>query len=145
MTKWWRVPSDNCLICSGEQEVVIGLCERGPSERQHYYSRVLFCAACDVGELRTFDYDDFVVFGEEDDVMVWSAIIVTADVDRLRTAFACPTPLNHRCECAQHVRGEDTSVRVHKKRLPEYGPDRHSPAGRTVVMVRVTDGLAEFC
>ncbi|WP_112267356.1 hypothetical protein [Lentzea terrae] len=141
----WHTPSDNCLICHGEQELVIGIRERGPWERQHNYSRVLFCAACDVGELRSFDYDDFVVFGEEDDVMVWSAILVTADVDRLRSAFACPTPLDHGCTCAQHVRADDTSVRVPKKRLPEYGPDRHSPAGRTTMSFRVIDGLVEFC
>ena len=141
----WHTPSDACLICKGEQEVVVGIRERGPWERQHSYTRVLFCAACDVGELRSFDYDDFVVFGEEDDVMVWSAVLVTADVDRLREIFACAAPLDHRCECAQHVRAYDTSVKAHKKRLPEYGPDRHSPVGRTTVTVRPADGLAEFC
>ncbi|MGW6929448.1 hypothetical protein ACWGE0_05225 [Lentzea sp. NPDC054927] len=140
-----HVPSDNCLICKGEQEVVIGIHERGPHERMHDYKRVLFCAACDVGELRSFSYDDFVAYGEEDDVMVWSAVVESEDVERLRSLFACPAPLNHRCGCAQHVRAYDTSIRAAKTLLPEYGPDRHSPAGRITVSVRVSDGLAEFC
>lgn len=139
------MPSDNCLICRGEQEVVIGIQERGPHERMHDYKRVLFCAACDVGELRSFSYDDFVEFGEEDDVMVWSAVIVSADISRLRSEFACASPLDHSCSCAQHVRAYDTGVRVNKTLLPEYGPDRHSPVGRATVSVGVTDGLAEFC
>jgi hypothetical protein len=138
------MPSDNCLICRGEQEVVIGVRERGPYERMHDYTRVLFCAACDVGELRTYSYDDFVVYGEEDDVMVWSAVLATADVDLLRAVFACPAPLDHGCTCAQHVRAYDTSVRASKTLLAEYGPDRHSPDGRTTVTVELTDGLAEF-
>ena len=79
----WHEPSDNCLICRGPQEVVVGVRERGPYERMHDYTRVLFCAACEVGELRTFSYDDFVVFGEEDDVMVWSSVLSAADVARL--------------------------------------------------------------
>ncbi|MFS8097352.1 hypothetical protein LFM09_09435 [Lentzea alba] len=140
----WHVPSDNCLICKGPQEVVIGVRERGPWERQHSYTRVLFCSACDVGELRAFDYDDFVVFEEEDDVMVWSSVMVTADVDQLRSIFACSSPLDHTCECAQHVRAYDTSVKANKTRLPEYGSHRHSPVGRTTVTVRTVDGLAEF-
>lgn len=141
----WHEPSDDCLICRGSQEVVIGVRERGPYEQMHDYTRVLFCAACDVGELRTFSYDGFVVFGEEDDVMVWSSVLSASDVSRLRSDFACASPLNHECECAQHVRAYDTSVKANKTRLPEYGPGRHSPAGRTAVTVRVTDGLAEFC
>lgn len=140
-----HTPSDNCLICRGEQEVVIGIEERGPHERMYDYKCVLFCAACDVGELRSFSYDDFVEFGEEDDVMVWSAVLVSSDVSRLRASFACTTPLDHQCKCAQHLRAYATGVRVDKTLLPEYGPDRHSPAGRSVVSVRVTDGLAEFC
>ncbi|WP_086665985.1 hypothetical protein [Lentzea kentuckyensis] len=136
--------SDNCLICRGEQEVVVGIEERGPHERMYDYKRVLFCAACDVGELRSFSYDDFVEFGEEDDVMVWSAVIVSADISRLRSDFACTSPLDHSCSCAQHVRAYDTCVRVDKTLLPEYGPDRHSPAGRTTVSVTVADGLVSF-
>lgn len=46
--------------------------------------------------------------------------------------------------CPQHVHAYDTSVRVHKTRLPEHGPDRHSPAGRSVAAVAVVDGLVEF-
>ncbi|MDT7788511.1 MAG: hypothetical protein QOF58_6930 [Pseudonocardiales bacterium] len=141
----YHTPSDNCLICHGEQEVVIGVRERGPHERMHDYTRVLFCAACDIGELRTFSYDDFVAYGEEDDVMVWSGVLVTADVDRLRAEFACGTPLDHKCQCVQHIRAYDTNVRANKTLLPEYGPARHSPDGRVTVAVRVTDGLAEFC
>jgi hypothetical protein len=140
----WHVPSDNCLICKGEQEVVIGIREHGPFERMHAYTRVLFCAACDVGELRTFNYDDFVVFGEEDDVMVWSSVLSASDVERLRAVFACPSPLDHGCKCAQHVRAYNTSVKANKTLLQEYGPARHSPDGRTTVTVEVTDGLAEF-
>lgn len=140
----WHTPSDNCLICHGEQEVVIGIRERGPHERMHDYTRVLFCAACDVGELRSFSYDDFVVFGEEDDVMVWSSVLSAADVSQLRAVFACRSPLDHRCTCTQHVRAYDTSVKANKTLLPEYGAARHSPAGRTTVTVEVTDGLAEF-
>jgi hypothetical protein len=140
----YHTPSDNCLICGGEQEVVIGVRERGPYERMHDYVRVLFCAACDVGELRTFSYDDFVEFGEEDDVMVWSAVVATADVDRLRSVFACGSPLDHTCTCAQHVRAYDTNVSAGKTLLAEYGPNRHSPAGRVTVTVEVVDGLAEF-
>ncbi|NKE57712.1 hypothetical protein FXN61_13045 [Lentzea sp. PSKA42] len=140
----WHVPSDNCLICSGAQEIVIGIRERGPYERMHDYARVLFCAACDVGELRAFSYDDFVVFGEEDDVMVWSSVLVSEDVDRLRSLFACASPLNHQCECAQHVRAYESNVRANKTLLPEYGPDRHTPVGRTTVTVELVDGLAEF-
>lgn len=140
----WHTPSDNCLICHREQEVVIGIRERGPFERLHDYRRVLHCAACDVGELRAFSYDDFVVFGEEDDVMVWSSVMSTADVDLLHTAFACATPLDHQCPCAQHIRAERTSLSVNKTLLAEYGPQRHSPEGRSTVTVRVVDGLAEF-
>ncbi|MFI6095994.1 hypothetical protein ACIA8G_10600 [Lentzea sp. NPDC051213] len=139
-----HVPSDNCLICKGEQEIVVGIKERGPYERMHDYTRVLFCAACDVGELRSFSYDDFVVFGEEDDTMVWSSILVTEDVDRLRSAFACPVPLDHQCKCAQHVRGYDSSVKANKTLLPEYGPARHSPAGRSTVTIALVEGLVEF-
>lgn len=139
-----HTPSDNCLICRGEQEVVIGIEERGPHERMYDYKRVLFCAVCDVGELRSFSYDDFVEFGEEDDVMVWSAVVVSSDVSRLRTEFACTSPLDHSCRCTQHVRAYDTSVRADKTLLQEYGPDRHSPAGRTTVSVTVTDGLVSF-
>lgn len=137
--------SDHCLICSGQQELVIDIRERGPYERMHDYTRVLFCRACDVGELRAYSYDGFVVFGEEDDTMVWSLVISSSDMALLRSAFACSTPRASVCECPQHVRAYDTSVRVDKTKLPEYGPDRHSPAGRTTVSVRVTDGLAEFC
>ena len=140
----WHVPSDDCLICHGSQEVVIGVRERGPYEQMHDYTRVLFCASCDVGELRTFSYDGFVVFGEEDDVMVWSSVLSSSDISRLRADFACPSPLNHECRCAQHVRAYDTSVRATKTLLSEYGPGRHSPAGRTTVTVEVTDGLVEF-
>lgn len=139
-----HVPSDNCLICRGEQEVVIGIRERGPHERMHDYTRVLHCAACDVGELRSFSYDDFVVFGEEDDVMVWSAIMTTADVDLLRTTFDCASPLDHQCLCPQHGRAYDTSIKADKKLLPEYGPQRHSPEGRSTVTIALVDGLAEF-
>jgi hypothetical protein len=140
----WHEPSDNCLICRGEQEVVIGVRERGPYERMHDYTRVLFCAACDVGELRAYSYDDFVVFGEEDDVMVWSAVLACEDVDRLRSVFACSSPLNPQCDCAQHRRAYETSVKTNKTLLPEYGPARHSPAGRATVTVELVDGLAEF-
>ena len=141
----WHEPSDNCLICKGEQEIVIGIRERGPYERMHDYKRVLFCAACDVGELRVFSYDDFVVFGEEDDVKVWSAVLATADVDRLREIFtACPAPLDHQCQCALHERAERTALQAKKTLLPEYGPARHTPDGRTTVTVRPVDGLAEF-
>jgi len=136
--------SDNCLICRGEQEIVIGVRERGPYERMHDYTRVLFCAACDVGELRAFSYDDYVVYEEEDDVMVWSSVLSAADISRLRSGFACATPLDHGCACAQHVRAYDTSVGANKTKLPEYGPGRHSPAGRTTITVQVTDGLVEF-
>lgn len=136
--------SDNCLICRGKQEVVIGIRERGPHERMHDYTRVLHCAACDVGELRAFSYDDFVVFGEEEDVMVWSAVLSTVDVELLRTAFNCASPLDHQCSCAQHERAERTSLSVDKTLLPEYGPARHSPEGRSTVTVKVVDGLAEF-
>lgn len=135
---------NDCLVCHGSQEVVIGVREVGPSERMHEYTRVLFCAACDVGELRTFSYDGFVVFGEEDDVMVWSSVLSASDIARLRADFACPAPLDHGCECAQHVRACETSVKAKKTRLPEYGPDRHSPAGRATGTVEVIDGLAEF-
>ncbi|MEU3644132.1 hypothetical protein AB0E59_12220 [Lentzea sp. NPDC034063] len=136
--------SDHCLICSGQQELVVNVRERGPYEQMHDYTRVLFCRACAVGELRSFSYDGFVVFGEEDEVMVWSSILPAADVDRLRAAFTCPTPLAGNCECAEHVRAYDTSLRVNKTRLPEHGPDRHSPAGRTTAAVELADGLAEF-
>ncbi len=140
-----HVASDNCLICRGEQEVVIGIRERGPSERMHDYTRVLHCAACDLGELRSFSYDDFVVFGEEEDVMVWSAVMSTADVERLRVIFAaCPARSDHQCQCALHVRAYDTSIKAQKTLLPEYGPQRHSPEGRSIVIVRLVDGLAEF-
>jgi hypothetical protein len=137
--------SDHCLICSGQQELVIGVRERGPYEAMHDYTRVLFCRACDVGELRSFSYDGFVVHGEEDDVMVWSSVIASADVDLLRSSFACALPLAHVCECAQHVRAHNTSLSVQRTKLEQYGPDRHSPAGRTTASVRVTGGLAEFC
>jgi hypothetical protein len=140
----WHEPSDNCLICRGPQEVVAGIRERGPYERMHDYTRVLFCAACDVGELRAFSYDDFVVFGEEDDVMVWSAVLASEDIGRLRSGFACTSPLNHQCSCVQHVRAYDTSLSATKTLLPEYGPARHSPAGRATVAVELVDGLAEF-
>ncbi|GHH30128.1 hypothetical protein [Lentzea cavernae] len=139
-----RTWSDLCLICSGQQEFVVNVHEAGPYERSHDYTRVLFCAACSVGELRAFSYDGFVVFGEEDEVMVWSSILSASDVERLRTGFACTVPLAGGCECPQHVRAYDTSVRVNKTRLPEHGPDRHSPAGRSTATVLVAGGLAEF-
>lgn len=138
------MPSDNCLICRGEQEVVVGVRERGPHERLHDYTRVLFCAACDVGELRTFSYDGYVAYDEEDEVMVWSSVLSTADVDRLRAHFACPTPLNHKCECIQHARAYDTSVGAAKTRLAEYGSYRHRPDARSTATVQVVDGVAEF-
>lgn len=127
---------NDCLVCRGAQEVVIGVREVGPFERMHEYTRVLFCAACDVGELRTFSYDGFVVFGEEDEVMVWSSVLSAPDIARLRAAFACSTPLDHACECAQHARAYETSVQANKTRLPA--------AGRTAVVVEVADGLAVF-
>jgi len=136
--------SDLCLICSGQQDFVVNVRERGPYEQLHDYTRVLFCSVCSVGELRSFSYDGFVAYGEEDEVMVWSSILSAADVDRLRSAFTCPTPLAGSCECPQHGRAYDTSVRVNKTRLPEYGPDRHSPAGRNTVTVEPADGLVEF-
>ncbi|MFD4639934.1 hypothetical protein ACFWN2_21660 [Lentzea sp. NPDC058436] len=136
--------SDLCLICAGQQEFVVNVHEAGPYERSHDYTRVLFCRTCGIGELRSFSYDGFVVFGEEDEVMVWSSILCASDVDLLRTGFACELRLAGECECPQHVRAYDTSVRVDKTRLPEHGPDRHSPAGRTTVTVAVVDGLAEF-
>ncbi|SFR06922.1 hypothetical protein SAMN04488564_1021106 [Lentzea waywayandensis] len=136
--------SDLCLICAGQQELVANIRERGPFDRSHDYTRVLFCSACSIGELRSFSYDGFVVFGEEDEVMVWSSVLSAPDVDRLRTAFTCPTPLAGICECPQHVRAYDTSLRVNKTRLPEYGPDRHSPAGRTTATLELVDGLVEF-
>ncbi|WP_439656715.1 hypothetical protein ACSHWB_30480 [Lentzea sp. HUAS TT2] len=140
MSSW----SDLCLICSGQQDLVVNIRERGPFERSHDYTRVLYCRACSVGELRSFSYDGFVVFGEDDEVMVWSSVLPTADVDRLRAAFTCSVRLAGECQCVQHVRAYDTSLRVGKTRLPEYGPDRHSPAGRTTAAVEVIDGLAEF-
>ncbi|MET9226253.1 hypothetical protein [Lentzea sp. NPDC003310] len=136
--------SDLCLICSGQQDFVVNIHEAGPYDRSHDYTRVLYCRACALGELRSFSYDGFVVFGEEDEVMVWSAVLSTADVDVVRSAFTCSTPLAGICECPLHVRAYDTSVRVHKTRLPEHGPDRHSPAGRTTAVVEVVDGLVEF-
>jgi hypothetical protein len=136
---------DLCLICSGRQDFVVNVHEAGPFERSHDYTRVLYCRACSVGELRSFSYDGFAVFGEEDEVMVWSSVLSAADIDRLRSAFTCQTPLVGGCECPQHVRAYESSVRVNKTRLPEYGPDRHSPAGRTTVTVEVAGGLAEFC
>lgn len=139
-----RIWPDLCLVCGGRQEFVVNVHEAGPYERSHDYTRVLFCAACAVGELRSFSYDGFVVFGEEDEVMVWSSVLPVADVDRLRAAFTCPTPLAGGCGCPQHVRAYDTSVRVDKTRLPEHGPDRHSPAGRSTVSVAVVEGVAEF-
>ncbi|KOV85200.1 hypothetical protein [Nocardia sp. NRRL S-836] len=136
--------SDTCLLCGGAQELVVGVRERGPHPQLHDYTRVLFCPACDVGELRAFSFDGFVAWDEEDPVMVWSAALSTADVSLLRTAFACPNPLDHRCGCAQHERAYSTSVGTTKTLLSEYGPRRHSPDGRSTATVRVAGGLAEF-
>ncbi|WP_394618042.1 hypothetical protein JNUCC0626_02750 [Lentzea sp. JNUCC 0626] len=136
--------SDLCLICKGQQDFVLNVHEAGPYERSHDYTRVLYCRSCGVGELRAFSYDGFVVFGEEDDTMVWSSVLSRDDVDLLRSAFTCTVPLAGICECAQHTHLYDTSVRANKTRLPEHGPDRHSPTGRTTVTVAVVDGLPEF-
>ena len=96
-----RTWSDLCLVCEGQQDFVVNVHEAGPYERSHDYTRVLFCRACGIGELRSFSYDGFVVFGEEDEVMVWSSILSASDVDLLRTGFACALRLAGGCECPQ--------------------------------------------
>lgn len=131
-----------CLTCRGDQELVVGVAERGPHDRLHEYTRVLFCAACDTGELRSYSYDGFVVHGEEDEIMTWSGVIGRADVDRLRVVFgACPDPRDHQCGCAVHGRLRWSSERTRTTRLPEHGPDRHSPAGRITLTLGTEDGL----
>jgi hypothetical protein len=62
----------------------------------------------------------------------------------VRAVFTCTTPLAGICECPLHVRAYDTSVRADKTRLPEHGPRRHSPEGRSTATIEVVDGLVEF-